>query len=202
MELRHVTYFGPPIERDSEILATLPSNLEAVLEQINGFILFEGGLHVRGVCTDPPWHSIRSVLVGEHSLHHLYPSLLATDVPFAQDCMADQFVLRERKVFKLYAETGDLDPLDLTLPAFFEAAQNNPIEFLRMEPLLRYQRDVGSLQPGQVLHAYPPFCTEESAHGVSLKAVPIGAAISFLAEFARSISGLADGKKFRIKVVP
>jgi hypothetical protein len=202
MELGHVTYFGPPVEQDGEVLAALPRDLIALLEQINGFIVSEGGLHVRGVCSAPPWHSLRSVLFGKSALHKLYPVLLATDIPFAQDCVADQFMLRERLVWKLQSETGDLIPMELTLSAFLEAVESNPIEFLGMQPLLRYQREGGSLQPGQVLSVYPPFCTAEAANGVSLRAVPVGQAISFLAEFARSISSIGDGEKFEVKIVP
>lgn len=202
MEFGHVTYFGPPLGDDGEVLAALPSNLKALLEQINGFILSNGGLHVRGVCSDPLWHSLRSVLFGEKALHYLYPDVLATDIPFAQDCVADQFVLRERKVWKLSAETGELNPLNLGLSAFFEAAESNPTEFLGMQPLLQYQLEGGSLEPGQVLSVYPPFCTEEATNGVSLKAISVGEAIAFLAEFSKSIAGLAEGAKLHVKVVP
>lgn len=57
MELDGITFMGPPFEEGSPLLVTLPGNLVGRLRQINGFILFEGGLHVRGVCADPEWHS-------------------------------------------------------------------------------------------------------------------------------------------------
>ncbi|WP_374569517.1 hypothetical protein [Ideonella sp.] len=183
-------------------MASLPDNLVGLLRQINGFILFGGGLHVRGVCEEPEWHSIASVIAGPTALHKLYPSLQPGDVPFAQDCVADQYVLRDRKVHKLEAETGHLVALGLSLPEFFAAVQSSPIEFLTMQPLLRHQQDGGSLEPGQVLHVYPPFCTKEAANGVSLKPVPVQEAIAFLADFSSQISSLAPGQKFSVKVVP
>jgi hypothetical protein len=141
-------------------------------------------------------------MVGERALHKVYGAILPTDVPFAQDCVADQFILRHGDVLKLWAETGDLESLGKTLPEFFMAAAADPVEFLGMEPLLRFESDGNMLQPGQVLHAYPPFCTEEAANGVSLAAVGIAEALQFLGEFSRQISGIGDGQNFQLRVVP
>jgi hypothetical protein len=202
MELSNVTFIGPPFEEAPALVTALPDNLVDLLRQINGFILFEGGLHVRGICATPEWHSLASVLAGPVALHAQYPAPQASDVPFAQDCVADQYILRERVVHKLEAETGQLSSLGLALPEFFASVQTDPVEFLGMHPLLRHQQDGGALLPGQVLHVYPPFCTKEAANGVSLKAVPVGEALAFLADFSRQISSLAEGESFRVKVVP
>ena len=40
-----------------------------------------------------------------------------------------------------------------------------------MQPLLQFLDEGGTLEPGQLIHAYPPFCTVESGKGVSLRAV-------------------------------
>jgi len=202
MELTNVTYRGPAFDATSPTITVLPANLLSLLQQTNGFVQFGGGLHVRGVCEQPLWHSLTSVLAGPLALHKSYDALLPTDVPFAQDCMADQFVLRDGNIFKLWSETGEMESLDLNLPQFFKAAEANSVEFLGMEPLLRFESDGNSLQPGQVLHAYPPFCTEEAANGVSLRAVSIVEALQFLAGFSRQLSGLAPGERFEIRIVP
>ncbi|WP_144007159.1 hypothetical protein [Pelomonas sp. KK5] len=172
-----------------------------MLRQLNGFILLNGALHVRGLCSQPEWHSLSSSFTGALALHTLYDALLESDIPFAQDCVADQFILRDGCVYKLEAETGVLSSLSLSLAEFFVAVEADPTGFLGMQPLLQHQRDGGSLQPGQVLHVYPPFCTHEAAQGVSLKAVPIDEAMSFLSNFARQVSGLASGEQVRVKVV-
>lgn len=202
MELDHVTFKGPPFEEREVVVAALPDNLVGLLRQINGFILFGGGLHVRGVCAVPAWHSLSSVIFGPNALHSSYPALCGSDVPFAQDCVADQYVLRDRAVHKLEAETGKLQALNLALPEFFAAMQANPVEFLGMQPLVRHQQESGPLEPGQVLHAYPPFSSKEAASGVSLKAVPVAEALAYLADLSRRISSMADGQIFRINVVP
>jgi hypothetical protein len=40
-----------------------------------------------------------------------------------------------------------------------------------MHPLLQYQREGGTLKPGHLLSAYPPFCTKESGNAVKLAAI-------------------------------
>ena len=140
MELDHVTFVGPPID-DGEILAKIPANLAGLLQQLNGFIQFHGGLHVRGACRQPSWHSLRDAWVGVHAFHSLYPAVHLEDIPFAEDCLGDQFILRDGRVLRLSAETGELQALNLDLAGFFHAVQADPIEFLSLEPLLQFQRD-------------------------------------------------------------
>jgi len=202
LRLGNISFTGPQFEVGSPVSTLLPPNLAALLQQINGFIQFGGGLHVRGVCSAPDWHSLAHVMVGEKALHRSYPAVVETDVPFAQDCVADQFLLRGGVVHKLYSETGDIEDLDLNLPSFFAAVEADPIGFLSMHPLLQFQRDGGALLPGQVLHVYPPFCTKEAGAGVSLKPVSAIEALEFLAEFSSQLTGMAEGAKFRIQIVP
>lgn len=85
MQLAHVTFVGPPID-DRDLLSNLPKNLADLLEQINGFIQFHGGLHLRGVCRKPVWHSLRAAWLGKHAFHRLYPEVVEPeDIPFAED---------------------------------------------------------------------------------------------------------------------
>jgi hypothetical protein len=193
MDLDNVTFFGPPID-DGDLLSTLPANLASLLQQLNGFIQFHGGLHMRGACLEPPWHSLRNAWLGEHGFHRLYPAINPDDVPFAENCLGDQFILREGQVFRLAAETGVLESLNLGLPEFFRSVQDDPIGFLSLEPLLQFERDGGALEPGQLLAAYPPFCTKQAADGgVHLAAIPTDERRRFLAEFASQIRDVLDG---------
>src|SRR5688500_691944 len=106
MQLEHVTFTGPPID-DEEILARLPASLAGILRQLTGFIQNHDGLHVRGACREPAWHSLRDAWLGEQAFHRLYPDVRPDDVPFAEDCLGDQFLLREGRVWRLYGETGE-----------------------------------------------------------------------------------------------
>jgi hypothetical protein len=186
MELSNVTFRGPPID-DEPLLARLTPNLQALLRSMNGFVQYHGGLHVRGACEGPSWHSLRAVLEGESALHALYEDVRPEDIPFGQDCVGDQFLLRDRKVHRLLAETGEVEFVAAGLPSFFEAVQADPVEFLKLHPLLQLQREGALLQPGELIHAYPPFCTKEAAQGVSLRAVPAQQVISFHAAMAAQL---------------
>src|SRR5271166_4833360 len=99
MRLEHVTYRGPAID-DRAILAKLPRALTELLEQTNGFIQFHGGLHVRGACRQPDWHSLRAAWESEHAFHQLYPEVDPEDIPFAEDALGDQFLLRDGEVWR------------------------------------------------------------------------------------------------------
>ena len=187
MHPANLTWRGPPID-DPNILEHAPANLRALLERINGFILFRGGLHVRGACQEPTWHCLRWAWRGDGAFHFRYPELQPDDVPFGQDCVGDQFLLRGGWVIQLKSETGDVDPLGISLEAFLESAQASPVEVLGLHPLLQFQQEGGSLLPGQLLSVYPPFCTEESALGVSFQAIPALDRLSFLGELAQQFT--------------
>ena len=192
MELKHVTFTGPPLD-DEEMLARLSANHAGLLRQINGFIQFEGGLHVRGACRAPAWHSLRDAWEGEAAFHRLYPEVRPEDVPFAEDCLGDQFLLRDGQVWRLWAETGEIESLEVGLGGFFEAVQADPVEYLSLHPLLQFQREGGRLEPGQLLAAFPPFCIKESADGVSLRAIAAGERRRFLADLAAQLRDVPDG---------
>ena len=198
MELTNVTYQGGAIS-DLETFARLPEYLKGVLSSLNGFIQFGGGLHVRGAVKSPKWHSIGEVWGGELALSKLYASVLESDVPFAQDCVGDQFLLRDGEVWRLSGECGDIENLELDLVSFLEAAMAAPIDFLGMQPLIRLQHEGTSLEAGQLIHAYPPFCTNEAANGVSLRAIPALELIGFHADFARQLP--PDGEQVRVRIV-
>ncbi len=197
MNLTNITYQGGDIS-DPETLSELPGNLRGLLESINGFIQFEGGLHVRGAVSDPKWHSIAEVWSGSLALSALYKSVERSDVPFAQDCVGDQYLLRDGEIWHLCSETGELENLELGLKSFFEAIAAEPIEFLGLEPLLQLQQEGARLEPGELIHAYPPFCTEEAQNGASLRAVSAAELIRFHAKFAAQLP--SNGEQFRVRV--
>jgi hypothetical protein len=199
MKLEHVTYTGPPLD-DEDLLARLPSNLAGLLRQLNGFIQFHGGLHVRGACREPAWHALRDAWEGESAFHRLYPEVRPEDVPFAEDCLGDQFLLRDGQVVKLAAETGEVEPLGVGLGGFFQAVEADPAGFLSLQPLIHFQEDGGRLAPGQLLAAFPPFCTKESEDGVNLTAVPADERRRYLADLAAKLRDVPDGGEIEFRV--
>lgn len=198
MKIEHTNFNGPAID-DAELLAKLPKELAALLQVTNGFIQFHGGFHVRGACLAPAWHSLRDAWVGDNAFHRLYPDVTADDIPFAEDCMGDQFLLRDGTVWHLFAETGEVESLESSFAEFMQNVLDDPGEHLGLHPLLQFQREGGHLQAGQLLAAYPPFCLEESDDGVTLKAIPGAERRRFLADFAKQMRELPDGAKLDIK---
>lgn len=189
-------YQGPALD-DEDLLADLPLDLCEVLRACNGFVQFGGGLHVRGACRGPDWHSLRAAMEGGQAFHLLYPDVVdPTDIPFGQDCMGDQFVLRGGEVHQLAAEVGEMDSLGMGLVEFLGYLREDPVERLCLHPLREFQERGGGLAPGRLLLAYPPFCTGQSGAGASIKDAPAQEVIGFHADLARRIGELGDGEEF------
>ena len=200
MRQDQVTYVGPAID-DEPILARLPVPLAEHLRESNGYIHFHGGLHVRGACFEPAWHSLRAAWEGEAAFHRLYPDVHPDDVPFAEECLGDQFLLRKETVWRLFAETGEMESLEVDFLGFLQEVKREPVEFLGFHPLLAYEKEGGRLAPGQLLAAYPPFCAEEAEEGVTVSAVPTDERRRFLAELASKIRELPDGGQIDMRVL-
>ena len=192
MRISGMTWHGASIE-DEGILRDLPPALVNVLRDANGFILHGGALHVRGACLTPDWHSLRLAWRGPGAFRTLYDGLRATDIPFAQDQLGDQFLIRGAAVLRLSAETGDIEPLVDSLEEFFSHVNEDVEDFLKVG--LRH-----AIQPGQLLFAYPPFAFRESEEGATLNPVPAGELISFHAELARKVRELPDGGQIEVKI--
>jgi len=192
MDIPGITWKGESIE-DVEILRELPADLVRVLSDTNGFILHEGAVHVRGACLTPEWHSLRAAWRGPKAFHTLYDDVQSSDVPFAQDQVGDQFLIRGGVVLRLFAETGEIERLSDSLQDFFSRVSSDIEGFL----------NVGlshTMQPGQLLHAYPPFCFRESGTGASLAALPATEVILVHADLARQIRDVPDGGQIEFKV--
>jgi hypothetical protein len=186
MNIPSITWIGESID-DTDLLSLLPSDLAQILNVVNGFILHNGALHVRGACLAPDWHSLRSALKGPQAFHILYESVRPSDIPFAQDQFGDHFLIRDSAIVRLVAETGEVEVLADNLEEFFSRLHNDIKEFLNVG---LYQ----PLQPGQLLHAYPPFCSRESAAGVSLRAIDASEIIRLHADMARQLRDVPDGE--------
>jgi hypothetical protein len=201
MDFPHRTYSGPPID-DPAILAQLPPDLATLLQAENGLIALSGGFHLRGACREPSWHSLRAAWEGPAALHRLFPAVRPSDVPFAEEALGDQFLLRDGQVLRLGAETGELDPSGPGLVEFLASVRDDGIRVLNLEPLVAFLQEGQKLEPGQLLSSYPPFCVDAAKKGVTLRAIPSADRISFLAQLARQLKDVPDGGRVTFKVVP
>src|SRR3954462_7466996 len=187
-----ITWKGESID-DIEILPELPSELTLILRDVNGFILHGGAVHFRGACLKPDWHSLRAAWRGANAFHVLYEEVRPSDIPFAQDQLGDQFLLRDGAVLRLRAETGEVEPLAESLEDFLSKISSDIEGFLNVG--LQHV-----IEPGQILQAYPPFCAQESAEGVSLRPLPAAETILFHADLAKQIREVPDGGTIEFKV--
>lgn len=187
MQFQGVTFTGPAVD-DPDTFERLPSDLNQFLAEVNGVVAYEGGLHIRGACSKPDWHSLATAWNGPNAFHVRYPAIEPGDIPFAQDAVGDQWLLRGDRVIRLLAETGDVEGAHSSFDGFLAAVERDSIETLGLHPLMQFIREGGRLQPGELLSVYPPFCTEESASGVSLRAISADERLGFLADLARQLS--------------
>ncbi|RYD31964.1 MAG: hypothetical protein EOP85_22225 [Verrucomicrobiaceae bacterium] len=179
---------------DHALLAELPAELQAIIGPSGGFILHHGAIHFRGCVAEPEWNSLRAAWQGETSLASLYPVIGAADIPFAQDQMGDQYLLRGETVLRLDAETGELAPFAESLLKFMEGIGNDIQEYLNVG--LAHE-----LEPGKGLLAYPPFCMKESGEdNATLNPVPVSELILFHADLARQIANLPEGGQVEFRV--
>lgn len=191
MTISNITWLGGPID-DPDLISYLSPDLAALLRLKNGFILHSGALHVRGAVRNPHWHSLRNAWAGENSFTTQYEDILPTDIPFAQDLFGNQFLLREERVIKLNAETGEIGEKADSLKTFLAGVEQDIEHYLNL-PLSH------TLEPGQLLFAYPPFCAKESANGSLLKACPAKEVISIHADLARQIRNIPNGARIRFR---
>jgi len=193
LRLSDIIFRGPPLAPDAELIDDLPAEFSGLLASINGFVAFGGGLHVRGVCEEPEWHSLREAWCGDLRLSRLFPKVQPSDIPVAQDMLGDQYLLRDREIHHLAAETGNVDSLSIGLMEFLNRACADPVEYLSLQPLLAFHQGGGSLEPGQLLNAYPPFVFRESADSVSYAPIPAAERLRFLSDLAAQLGELPEG---------
>jgi hypothetical protein len=199
MDLPGLTYRGAALD-DVDILDRLPTDLQQLLAQRNGFVAFRGGLHVRGACVEPRWHSLRAAMEGPESFAARFRTVKKDDVPFAQDVFGDQFVLRGEKVYKLDSYADQLEEVANGVVDFFGKVQQDPIALLELDHLTQFEGTGETLRPGELLMEWPPFVVSESRKGVSLRRIPAVERLEFLADIAKQLRGVADGTKVEFKI--
>jgi hypothetical protein len=195
-----ITYKGPLI-MNVDLLNKLPSEMREFLSEANGFIAYGGGLHIRGICDSPDWHSLERVWTGDDALSSLFTAVLPSDIPFGQDCMGDQFLLRDGEVHRLWAECGELVNMKMDFKNFLEEAQENPDTLLGMNPLKQLAIEGKKLEPGQSIDAYPPFVFKESGRGVDLTPMPSLERLRFLSSLTKQLANAPDGTEVELKVI-
>jgi hypothetical protein len=169
--MNNFQYIGPKID-DIETFNKLPSDIQALLSKKNGFIQYEGAFHVRGCCHEPKWHSLARYWTGDMALSSLYPNILPDDIPFAENILGDQIFLRDNTVWYMNGETGNIACYNLNLQEFLTLVEEEPTANLNCPMLTPFLAHGGVIEPGQLLHAYPPLITNDPAGNFTLTPVP------------------------------
>ncbi len=199
MTLQGVIFQGPALENPSK-LQGLPDDLIEILWQVNGFVAYAGGLHIRGMVDEPGWHSFDRYCSGGMALRQLFHEVRDYDIPFGQDFLGNQFLLRDSVVFRLRADTGEISSMGVGLGQFLGESREAPIEYLGLELLARYHQEYGALEPGQLIHTMPPLCLDRGEQKLALKAVPADQAVTYLASVARQVTDVPDGQEIRLEL--
>ncbi len=198
MEFKGVTYTCTQIE-DQQLFDDLPTVLQDFYHDLNGLVAFNGGLHIRGCVVNPKWHSLFEAWKGNNALHKSYEALTINDIPFAQDCLGEQYILKGDYVYRLNTELDELEDLELYFEEFIENCIEDPVDFLSLHPLIQFHNEDGQLQPGELLNSYPPFCIENSNEEYELNAVPMENQLKYLANIADQTRNTLD---FRDLIIP
>lgn len=185
-QLSNISYFGKEID-DFNMFENLPDYLKEFYRISNGFVALNGGLHIRGCVKSPKWHSLREYWIGDSKLTSLFNSIEKDDIPFAQDCFGDQYVIRKNIIWKLSIETDEIDNLEISFNDFIERVKSNPYEYLNIENI-----EPNTLEPGQIFNVVPPFCVDSPDY--SFKPIQIEEQIRYLSEFSKQIKYSPDGK--------
>lgn len=194
-------YIGPPID-DEELLDALPVQYRELLARANGYVAFGGGLHIRGACSEPTWHSLRDAWFGRDALHRLYGLVQESDIPFGEDAFGDQFLLRSGVVYRLAGETGEVESLEVDLYNFDRAIRADPVGYLSLAPLEEFRAQGGAIQPGQLLDVFPPFVIKSDSSTRSYRAIGALERRRWLAHLAEQLRDLPDGTAVRFGADP
>lgn len=108
---------------------------------------------------------------GEYALHLLYPDVRESDIPLAEDCFGDQYLLRDGLAIRLTAETGEIEEMNCDWAEFLAKIEADPIGYLNLDYLERFREQFGPLSPGLHISVYPPFvaaeCDDPSLRAIS-----------------------------------
>jgi len=184
VEFKGVIFINQEIS-DTEVLDLLPPDMKLFYQEVNGLVAYNGGFQVRGIGTQPSWISLEHAWKGPNAFYKTYPKLSEEDIPFAQDCLGDQYVYRAGSIWQLLTETGELDDLELDFDEFMDEVTEDPIEFLALYPLLSFMDAGNELEPGELLVPSIPF-TVETEEEYTFTKEPVDVRLKWLREYYKS----------------
>ncbi|GAB2951847.1 hypothetical protein GCM10027048_16060 [Hymenobacter coalescens] len=198
--MQDITYIGEPVS-DSATFKLLPFDMQAFMLQNNGLIAYFGGIHIRGCCQEPAWHSIKEAWQGENAFWRTYRNMKHSDLPFGQDAVGNQFFLRRGQVWFMDTETGEVQSLNVDFRRFIEGVERFPQQALDLSVVGTFLQltNGGHLEPGELLAVYPPSCIKTEGEEFNLTRMPTETRLHSLANLYEQIIRLKPGQKIRLR---
>lgn len=192
-EFNDITYIGQEID-DFNTLEILPEYLRHFFANQNGLIAYHGGFHIRGCVINPLWHSLGYVWFGDLNLSNLFDCISQNDIPIAQDCFGDQYLIRDNSIIRLSAEIGDLEFLNLHFHDFLKKVQVDPISMLNIENIEQFK-----LKNGQLLSVFPPFSINTESTQM-IRPIDFEQRIRYLSQLSKKINKLPDSTEIEFVI--
>ncbi|KAA9339366.1 SMI1/KNR4 family protein [Hymenobacter busanensis] len=196
--MEDVTYIGEPVS-DSVTFKQLPIEMQGFLLHANGLVAYLGGLHIRGCCQEPKWHSLAEAWSGDTAFCKIYPNVKISDIPFAQDSMGNQFLLRKGIVWFLDTETGEVENLNVSFDMFIAGVERFPGRALDLSNIGTFAKLGARLMPGELLAVFPPACIKTNGDQFKLTRMPVATRLHSLADMYRQIRRLKPGQKITVR---
>lgn len=196
--MQDIIYIGEPVS-DAATFKLLPFDMQAYMLQHNGLVAFGGGLHIRGCCKEPLWHSLKEAWQGPNAFWRTYRAVKQSDMPFAQDGVGNQFLLRRGQVWFLDTETGETQNLNVGFVQFIEGVTRFPEQAIDLSHVINFMRLGARLAPGELLAVYPPTCISSTEENYNLTRMPTDVRLQSLANLYQQISKLKPGQQVRLR---
>lgn len=178
----------------------LPADLVALLKKRNGFYAFASALHVRPV-GDTPNRGDGLIVWNDPSrwIDSYTDPALADRTFFAEDVFGDQFSLRDGRVERMNAETGQFSEMADSLETWAALMLEEFEAETGYEVARDWQKEHGPLPEGFRLVPRKPFLIGGEYEVGNLIAKDEVAAMRMRGKFASHIRNLPDGAKIRVR---
>lgn len=183
---------------DTITFEAMPFEIQQLLRNMNGVTLLDGGLTFYNCTRENVWNALVYAIAGENALYKTYDQLRANDIPFAIDSFGDQYLLRDGQVHHLFAESGALENMDISLFDFIDKVSTDTVEFLNLHPHVRLRQQDKKLGENQLYSVYPPFMMQSEKER-AFKAIDAKELIDYQKRLYIQWRDIPDGVNVRIE---
>ena len=131
--------------------------------------------------------------------YSIYKNITINDIPIAQDAFGDQYIYRDRLIYRLYAESGELENFNSTLNQFLINIEKDPIDYLSLQQIYDLKQKGIELGLGEMMNVYPPFLINYEGDR-SYKPIPSQEQIAFLKDIYKQINNLEEGTQVSFEI--